>query len=152
MNTWLYRVLNADAKTWPYHVENRPEQRNSIKRNLERIRNVLACKHAHQFKGYTGENSLNYACLSKWNKSGYATRVSLSRYSDAIYEALIKLGVPTIDCRSADFAKLCKVSISGPMIAIEDREIESESHALAYRPLREVAQEYKAAGCVLYNL
>ena len=143
MKAWVYRVLNADAKAWPYHVGNRPEQRNSIKRNLETFRNALTCVYAHQTRSYTGENSLYY--LGKY-------RTNWSHYSDEIAKALIRLGIPTIDCRTADFGKLVRVSLGGPMIALTDAEIDPESSALSYRPLHEVAQGYKEAGCTLFNI
>ena len=34
MNAWLYQRLNHEAKAWPYHVGNRPKQRESNHRTV----------------------------------------------------------------------------------------------------------------------
>jgi hypothetical protein len=147
MRAQLYRVLNTDAKAWRYHVGNRQAQRDSIKSHIETFRKALACKDAYQMVAHTGENSLTYA----YKTTHGSCSTSWSRYSDEIAQALIGLGVPTIDCRSADYSKLISVAISGPMIAVGDQQVEESKHWLSYRPLAEVAIGYQSAGCKLHN-
>lgn len=150
MKAWLYQVLNAEAKAWPYYVGDRPKQRRSIKDSLQTLRRALDCKaqwgNAYQTLGKV-ENSLHYA----WSAGEHYRTASYEGYNQRMAEAIKRLGIPTIDNYPADFVKLCRVVISGPLIAVGNQQIDKEPGALSYRQLREVAELYREAGSTLYN-
>lgn len=151
MNTWLYRFLNAQAKAWPYYKHDRAKQRGSIKSHLHTVRSVLATKDAYCVVSHTGDVSVQYEEQQSYN--GLYSHCSVTGMSLDWAAAFIRLGVPVIDCQPADFARLCKVSISGPMIAVGHQSVDKGKYgALNYQSLRTVATSYQQAGCVVTNL
>lgn len=153
MRAWLYRELNANAKAWPYYRGLRDKQRQSIKEALRTIRGALATKDAHVLLG-KGDNALHYVPLSTGGISYSAG--TYSGFGGRTARMFQRLGIPLIDMRDADYAKLADVVIRGPMIACgrePDAPREDGTYgSLDYAPLLHVATSYYLAGAVVHNL
>lgn len=149
MNAWLYRELNAEAKAWPYYRHDRALQRRSIREALRTVRDALATKDAYVGVG-KGDTSLHYQRQPDGPNLRYGT-CTHSGFGGRMVRVYQRLGLPVIDMRDADWDKLAAVVIRGPMVAVGTQAVD-EGHALEYRPLREIAAAYAAAGCAVYNM
>lgn len=141
MNSWLYTALNRRAKAWRYHVNNRPAQRESIRRYLGDIRNALSTEGAYASL-QKGGNSANL-----YPKEG----TSISGMHPDMFDIFKKLGIPCLDFNTASFDTLLPVIWRAPLVAVGRKPTEDAS-SWGYRPLAEVAKLYKDAGVTVYNI
>ena len=78
---------------------------------------------------------------------------SLSSYDiEPIKNACIAAGLPVIDSRMVDFGVVAPLAINGPMVAVGVQPDSPPYHAFAHAPLAVVAELYRAAGAVVWNL
>ena len=77
----------------------------------------------------------------------------LSGYDcESLKAACIAAGLPVIDSREVPFAVVCRLVVSGPMIAVGEPTSPEPWHALSYVPLQAIAQAYREAGAEVFNL
>jgi len=152
----IYRYLNAQAKAWPYYAGDRAKQRQSIRDGVRMLRQMFSCRYEDGTLGavctrsYAGDVSLSFG----QHKDGKLTigRTTLSGLGDADFEFYKALGVPCVDCYTADYDKLFKVVVAGPLYALPGDKVDERRSSLSYHPLVEVLAGYKAAGATLFNL
>ena len=60
--------------------------------------------------------------------------------------------LPVIDTRAGDFIAAARVTICGPMVAVDCSPDPEPWHALTCAPLEHVAEAYRAAGAEMLNL
>ncbi len=85
--------------------------------------------------------------------NAYGGRSSLSGYDcNAVKQQAVAAELPVIDSRCADFDKVARLAICGPMICLGDVPDPEPWGAFSYAPLVAVAREYAAAGAEVYNL
>ena len=150
MKAWLYQRLNHEAKTWPYHVGDRVKQRESIRRDLDHIRDALRTNGAHVTVGHGGR-TLHYVC-----KDGYSSR--LSGFGEYDTETYRRCGLPVIDYTTADYKALCDLIIRGPMVAVSEREIAEigtgmfAGTSFGNITLAEHVSKAKAIGATVHNV
>jgi hypothetical protein len=146
MNTSVLRALNAETKAWWYHVELRKQGYADEARKRER-RSIL---------GHV--NDLRTAKLMTIGRGGWTiykgAHSRLQGYGDGEpYAAILKArGVPVVDSRTIPDSLLWDVAVSGPMPAI-DREPDPEPYnGFSYAPLAYVAENYRKAGALVWNV
>ncbi len=66
--------------------------------------------------------------------------------------ACIAAGLPVIDSREAPFDAVAKLAIGGPMVAVGEKPDAPPWNALAFVPLRVVADAYRDAGAEVVNI
>jgi hypothetical protein len=66
--------------------------------------------------------------------------------------ACIKVGLPVIDSRMVDFGVVARLAINGPLVAVGQAPDEPPYHAFSNAPLAVVAQSYREAGALMWNL
>lgn len=77
----------------------------------------------------------------------------LSGYDvEPIKAACIAAGLPVIDSREVPFEVVVKLAVGGPMVAVGEEPDAAPWHALAFVPLRVVAEAYGQAGAEVHNL
>jgi hypothetical protein len=148
MNAWLYQRLNHEAKAWPYHVGNRVKQHESIRRDLQHIRDALTTNGAHVTVGHGG-NSLKAEGQdgNQWTLSGFGS------YDVETYR---RCGIPVIDYTTADFVSLYDLIVRGPMVAVGDRDNANlgpfyGSEAFGLTTLADHVRKAKAIGSTVHN-
>ena len=71
----------------------------------------------------------------------------LSGYDvDPVKAACIAAGLPVIDSREVPFEVVAKLAVSGPMVAVGEEADPPPWHAVAFVPLRVVAEAYRGSG------
>ena len=86
-------------------------------------------------------------------RSHYDRDCQLSGYDvEAIKAACIAAGLPVIDSREVPFEVVAKLAVSGPMVAVGEEPDAPPWYALAFVPLRVVAEAYGQAGAEVHNL
>ena len=109
------------------------------------IAKALATPSGHLKLG-RGGFSLHYV-------NEYGGQSSLSGYDcEAVKQQAIAAGLPVIDSRCADFDKVVRLAISGPMIRVGGTPEPEPWGAFSHAPLVVVARAYAAAGAEIYNL
>ena len=103
------------------------------------IARALATQGGHLFIGYYGAILHHGHCRT----SGFDP--------DIMKAACVATGLLVIDTRAADFAAAARVTIGGPMVAVGCLPDPAPWHALAYAPLEQVAEAYRAAGAEVLN-
>ena len=87
------------------------------------------------------------------NTLHYGRDCRLSGYDvESIETACVGAGLPVIDSREVPFELVVKLAVGGPMVAVGDEPEAPPWHALAFVPLRVVAEAYRSAGAVVHNL
>lgn len=77
----------------------------------------------------------------------------LSGYDcDRVKALCIAAGLPVIDSRPAPIELVIKLSVSGPMIAVNADPDPHPWHALSYAPIGAVAAAYRRAGAEIHNI
>jgi hypothetical protein len=145
---WLYQRLNHEAKAWPYHVGNRAKQRESIKRDLEHIRDALRTKGAHVTVGHGGNT------LKAEGRDG--NQWTLSGFGPYDVETFRRCGIPVINYTTANFGKLCDLICHGPMVAVGERDHNNLGplygcEAFGLTTLAEHVRKAKAIGATVHN-
>jgi len=148
MNAWLYQRLNHEAKAWPYHVGNRPKQRESIRRDLQHIKDALTAKGGHVTVGHGGNT------LKAVGHDG--NNFTLSGFGSYDVETYRRCGIPVVDYTTADYGKLCDLICHGPMVAVGDRDHANlgpfyGSEAFGLTTLPEHLRRAKAIGSTVHN-
>ncbi len=83
----------------------------------------------------------------------FAEGASLSTYDiDPLKNACIAAGLPVIDSRMVDFGTIARLAINGPMVAVGRAPCPPPYHAFSYAPLSMVAESYRMAGAMVWNL
>jgi hypothetical protein len=78
---------------------------------------------------------------------------TLSGYDcEPVKTACIASGLPVIDSRHVPFELVARLSVSGPMIAVNTRPDPRPWHAFSYAPLGAVAAAYQKAGAEVFNI
>lgn len=143
----VYALLDRSARRWWYfrrlrehgqHAEARAKERESVRHDVAMIRKALR-DGGHCTIGATGSVSIT------------AHNQSLSGAGISLAMACINAGLLTIDCQTADFAALARVSISGPMCAVGEEPDAAPYHALSYAPRDVWLAGYATAGCRIWN-
>jgi hypothetical protein len=119
-----------------------PEHQNSAQRHYgEYIASALRTDSGHLSIG-RGGLSLHYAAGA--HLSGYDC--------ESVKACCIAAGLPVIDSRMVRFEDVVRLAVRGPMVAVGETASPRPYHALAYTPLIEVANAYRAAGAEVYNI
>jgi hypothetical protein len=71
---------------------------------------------------------------------------------EIIKDACIAAGLPVIDTRMMDFGIAARLAINGPMVAVGEPASQPPYHAFSHAPLVMVAESYRAAGAMVWNL
>jgi hypothetical protein len=71
---------------------------------------------------------------------------------EPIKACCIAAGLPVIDSRVVAFEDVVRLAVRGPMVAVGEAASQPPYHALAYAPLRVVAQAYREAGAEVFNI
>ena len=83
----------------------------------------------------------------------YFDEMRLSGYdADHIKTLCIELGLPVIDSRGASFDEVAKLSVRGPMIAVNADPDPRPWDAFSYAPLAVVAAAYRRIGAEVFNI
>ncbi len=83
----------------------------------------------------------------------FAEGSSLSSYDiESLKNECIAAGLPVIDSRSVEFGIVARLAINGPMVAVGRPPCAPPYHALSYAPLKFVAESYRQAGAMVWNL
>jgi len=148
MRAWLYQRLNHEAKAWPYHVGNRSKQRESIRRDLQHIKDALRTKGAHVTVGHGGNT------LKAVGQDG--NNFTLSGFGSYDVETFRRCGIPVVDYTTADFGSLYDLIVSGPMVAVGDRDHANlgpfyGSEAFGLTTLCEHVCKARAIGATVHN-
>jgi hypothetical protein len=78
---------------------------------------------------------------------------SLSSYDiEPIKDTCIAAGLPVIDSRTVDFGVVARLAINGPLVAVGVQPDTPPYHAFAHAPLAVVAESYRVAGAMVWNL
>lgn len=78
---------------------------------------------------------------------------SLSGYDcDELKRACIARGLPVIDNRDVPYGAICRIVISGPLVAVGKHADPPPWGALSYAPLAVVAAACRAAGAEVQNI
>ena len=104
------------------------------------IAQALATEGGHLFIGHYGA-TLHHG---QYRTSGFDP--------DVMKAACAAAGLPVIDTRAADFIAAARVTIGGPMVAVDCSPDPEPWHALTCAPLEHVAEAYRAAGAEVLNL
>jgi hypothetical protein len=79
--------------------------------------------------------------------------LSLSGYEiEPIKSLCIAATLPVIDCSMVDFGIVARLAINGPLVAVDVPPDMPPYHAFSYAPLAVVAESYRAAGAMVWNL
>lgn len=106
----------------------------------ESIAQAKATKGGHL---YIGRSGFTLCYGSSW-LSGYGC--------DHIKALCIAAGLPVIDSRAVSIDLVTKISVSGPMIAVNAEPDPRPWHALSYTPIRSVAAAYRRVGAEVLNI
>lgn len=71
---------------------------------------------------------------------------------EPIKAACIAAGLPVIDSREVPFEEVAKLAVGGPMVAIGEKPDAPPWNALAFVPLRVVAEACREAGAGVFNI
>ncbi len=121
----LYSLLNGNAKNWWYYkelrkggntVEARKGERSSIRREVTTIREA---------------KNGGYAEIAPGGRNVYTKGYMISGASQAIIDAMILRGIPTVDLTEIPAHTRSRFIVSGPMIAV-GREPEPFTDSLSY--------------------
>jgi hypothetical protein len=83
----------------------------------------------------------------------FSPGVSLSSYDiEPIKDACIAAGLPVIDSSMVDFGVVAWLAINGPMVAVGVPPDTPPYHAFSRAPLAVVAEAYRVAGAMVWNL
>lgn len=78
---------------------------------------------------------------------------TLSGYDcETVKAACIAADLPVIDSRGVPFDVAARLSVSGPMIAVNTAPDPRPWHAFSYAPLGAVAAAYRRAGAEVFNI
>ena len=78
---------------------------------------------------------------------------SFSSYDiEAIKDACIAAGLPVIDSSMVDFGVVARLAINGPMVAVGVPPDAPPYQAFSHAPLAVVAEAYRVAGAMVWNL
>lgn len=79
--------------------------------------------------------------------------VSLSGYEiEPIKSVCIAAGLPVIDSSMVDFGIVARLAINAPLVAVSVPPDMPPYHAFSYAPFAVVAESYRAAGAMVWNL
>ncbi len=89
-------------------------------------------------------------------RGGFTLHFGSSRLSgydcDRVKVLCVAAGLPVIDSRDAPIELVAKISVNGPMIAVDRDPDPRPWHAFAYAPLGAVAAAYRRAGAEVFNI
>jgi len=89
-------------------------------------------------------------------RGGFTLHFENSRLSgydcEPVKTACIASGLPVIDSRQVPFELVARLSVSGPMIAVNTRPDPRPWHAFSYAPLSTVAAAYRKTGAEVFNI
>ncbi len=78
---------------------------------------------------------------------------SLSGYDiEPIKNICIAAGLPVIDSSAVDFGIFARLAINGPLVAVGLPPDRPPYHAFSHAPLAVVAESYRTAGAMVWNL
>jgi hypothetical protein len=78
---------------------------------------------------------------------------SLSSYEiEPIKHACIAAGLPVIDSSMVHFGVVARLAINGPLVAVGVPPESPPYHAFSHAPLAVVAESYRVAGAMVWNL
>jgi hypothetical protein len=71
---------------------------------------------------------------------------------EPIKNACIASGLPVIDSSAVDFGIVARLAINGPLVAVGLPPDRSPYPAFSHAPLAVIAESYRAAGAMVWNM
>jgi hypothetical protein len=109
-----------------------------------------------RFEGYIARAKATNGGHLHIVRGGFTLCYGSSRLSgygpDHIKALCIDAELPVIDGRPAPIDLVAKISVSGPMIALNAEPDPHPRHALSYAPLGAVAAAYRKTGAEVFNI
>jgi hypothetical protein len=109
-----------------------------------------------RYEGYIAQAKATKGGHLHIGRGGFTLCYGSSRLSgygcDNIKPLCIAAKLPVIDSRPAPIDLVAKISVSGPMIAVNAEPDPHPWHAFSYAPLGAVAAAYRRAGAEVFNI